>query len=71
MVSLVEIKVGQRVEILDFIDSTVSRFFSCFGIEKGQQITCIAKPGPVIIQRNQQEIAVGRDLSKQIYVKVI
>lgn len=71
MINLDDIKVGQRVEILDFLDSTISRFFSCFGLEKGQNITCIAKPGPIIIQRNRQEIAVGRDLSKQIYVKVI
>ncbi|EKE04178.1 MAG: hypothetical protein ACD_20C00098G0006 [uncultured bacterium] len=71
MIRLGEIRVGQKVEILEFIDSTVSRFFSCFGIEKGQQITCIAKPGPVIIKRKQQEIAVGRDLSEQIYVRLV
>ncbi|MDD3013413.1 MAG: FeoA family protein [Candidatus Gastranaerophilales bacterium] len=72
MVKLSEVKVGQKAEIFKFIDSSNIKLFSSrFGIEEGQLITCIAKPGPVVISKNQQEIAIGRDLSRQIYVKVI
>ena len=71
MVKLSDIKIGQKAEILKFIDSGIRLFSSRFGIEEGQMITCVAKPGPVVICKNQQEIAIGRDLSKQIYIKVI
>lgn len=71
MVKLSDIKIGQKVEILKFIDSGIRLFSSRFGIEEGQLVTCIAKPGPVVISKNQQEIAIGKDLSRQIYVKVI
>ncbi len=71
MVSLCDIKVGQKAKILEFIDPAVKCFSSRFGLEKSQVITCIAKPGPVVVQKNHQEIAIGRNLSKEIYVKLI
>jgi len=71
MVKLSDIEVGQKVEIFQFIDSDIKLFSSRFGIEEGQLVTCTAKPGAVVISKNQQEIAIGKDLSKQIYVKVI
>jgi len=72
MVKLSEVKIGQKARILKFIDtSNIKLFSSRFGIEEGQLVTCIAKPGAVVISKNQQEIAIGKDLSRQIYVKVI
>ncbi|MCK7483754.1 MAG: ferrous iron transport protein A [Candidatus Moduliflexus flocculans] len=71
MKNLGEIKAGQQVEILEFVDSAINCLFTRFGIEKGQVVTCVGKPGPVIIQKKQQEIAIGKDLSRQVLVKVV
>lgn len=71
MVSLCDVKVGQKVEILEFLNTAIKCYSSRFGLEKGQVITCIAKPGPIVIKRNQQEIAIGRNLSKEIYVNLV
>ena len=71
MVSLDKIKVGQKVKIFEFIDPEVKCYSSRFGIEEGQLVTCIAKPGPIVIRKKQQEIAIAKKLSKQIYVTVV
>jgi len=71
MRNLDAIKVGQKAEIRDFLDQDIKCYSARFGIEEGQIITCIAKPGPVVIQRNQQEIAIGKNLSKQICIKLL
>ena len=71
MTSLAKVKIGERVEISDFLDINIKCFSARFGIEVGQIILCIAKPGPVVIRKNQQEIAIGKALSKQILVKII
>ena len=43
-----------------------------FGIEPGEYVTIINKlpGGPIVIQKNQQQIAIGRELSKIIEVKI-
>ena len=43
-----------------------------FGIEAGECIRIINKlpGGPIVIQRNQQQIAIGRELAKAIEVKI-
>ncbi len=71
MVSLDKVKVGQKAEIFDFLDTAIRCHSSRFGLEKGQIVTCIAKPGPVVIQKSHQEIAIGKNLSEQIYVKIV
>jgi len=71
MVSLNEVKIGQKVEILEFLNSAIKCYSSRFGIDKGQIVTCIAKPGPVVIRKNHQEIAIGKNLSKEIFVNII
>ena len=44
-----------------------------FGIESGECVQIINKlpGGPIVIQKNQQQIAVGRELAKAILVKII
>jgi len=71
MISLCELKIGQKAKILEFIDSAMKCYSVRFGLEEGQVVTCIAKPGPVVIKKNHQEIAVGRNLSKNIYVNLV
>ena len=71
MTSLAKVKIGEKVQIKEFLDTNIRCFSARFGIEAGQIITCIAKPGPVVIRKNQQEIAIGKDLSNQILVKIV
>lgn len=71
MKKLNEVKIGQQVEIVDFLDQTIKCLSTRLGIEKGQLVTCIAKLGAVIIRKNQQEIAIGENLCKQIFIRII
>ena len=43
-----------------------------FGIETGEVVQIINKlpGGPIVIQKNQQQIAIGRELASGIQVKV-
>lgn len=68
MVSLDKIKVGQKAKISVFNNVSAKGFSSKLGIEVGQIITCIAKPGSIVIQKAFQEIAIGKKLSKEILV---
>lgn len=71
MTKLSEIKIGKQFKIEEFIDNTAKCYSARFGIEKGQIMKCIAKPGPVIIQKKNQEIAIGKNLSDLIAVNVL
>lgn len=44
-----------------------------FGIETGEMVRIVNKlpGGPVVIQKNEQQIAIGRELANGIQVKVI
>lgn len=70
MVSLANIKIGEIAEICEFSNPKTKLFSSRFGIEEGQTVTCIAKPGPVVIRKNMQEIAIGKKLCNEILVKI-
>ncbi len=43
-----------------------------FGIEDGETVEIINKlpGGPVVVQKNQQQIAIGRELAKVIEVRI-
>lgn len=43
-----------------------------FGIEAGEVVRIINKlpGGPIVIQKNQQQIAIGRELAKAIEVRI-
>ncbi|MEI7474387.1 MAG: FeoA domain-containing protein [bacterium] len=71
MVTLDKIKVGQKAAISVFNNSSAKCFSSRFGIEEGQIITCIAKPGSIVIQKALQEIAIGKKLSQEILVNLL
>lgn len=64
------VKRGQRVQILDILDTRVKAQAIRFGIFEGQTVICtqVVPAGPVIIRKNTQEIALGRGLAKQIVV---
>jgi len=70
MVSLCDLKIGQEAEIAQFQDSSIKCNSQRFGLFEGGKITCIAKPGPVIVKISKQVVAIGRNLSKKILVDV-
>lgn len=43
-----------------------------FGIEPGESISIINKlpGGPIVIQKNEQQIAIGRELAKAVQVRI-
>lgn len=70
MVSLQELKVGQGAEILNFNDSEIKFNSARLGLDAGGIIKCIAKPGPVVIEKNNRVIAIGKNLSKKIFINL-
>ena len=44
-----------------------------FGIESGESLQIINKlpGGPIVIQKSQQQIAIGRELAKAIQVSIV
>ena len=60
------------LEIVSINQSKLSEDALRFGIEPGENIKIINKlpGGPIIIQKNQQQIAIGRELASAIEVKL-
>ncbi|MDX2107396.1 MAG: ferrous iron transport protein A [Candidatus Melainabacteria bacterium] len=68
--NLADAKDGQKLLVVEMANETVNKQALRFGIGRGSLITVqknISK-GPVIISRNQLEIAIGRELALQIKV---
>lgn len=70
MVSLNDLEIGQDALILKFNSAEIKFNSARFGLAEGGIIKCIAKPGPVVIEKNKQIIAIGKNLSKQIFVNI-
>jgi len=47
--------------------------FIRFGISEGERILCLERlpGGTIVVQKNRQQIAIGHNLAKQIFVVVI
>lgn len=69
--SLDQIKTGEEFVIKEIQDSMAKTQFIRFGIGEGSTVICHGKIpfGPVILRKNRQEIAVGRDLARMIVVE--
>ena len=67
---LAETKRGQTVQILQINDPATRTHFIRFGIGEGSRVTCLEKIpfGPFMLRHNRQEIAVGREVAKNIIV---
>lgn len=67
---LSEVKKGQRVSIVAISDANIRTQFIRFGISEGSFIKCLEKIpfGPLMIQHQRQEIAVGQEVAKNILV---
>ena len=61
------------LEVVSISDAKLLGDAMRFGIEEGEQIQIINKlpGGPIVIQKNQQQIAIGRELAQIIEVKIM
>ena len=66
-------KKGQIIMIKSIPDGLIRVQAIRFGINEGSVITCreIVPAGPVIVERQKQEIAIGRNLAKSIMVEPV
>lgn len=71
MKTLNDLNKGQSAEIIDFVDNSSKSASVRFGLGVGQIIKCKTKFGPMVITKNQQNIAVGHNLCKKIFIKEI
>ena len=64
---------NQALEVVSISEEKLLTDAMRFGIEIGECITIINKlpGGPIVIQKNQQQIAIGRELAKVIQIKVV
>ncbi len=64
---------GQTIKILSIADSMVRAQAIRFGIAEGEIVCCeeILPAGPVVLRKNNQEIAVGRGLASRIKVELV
>lgn len=67
---LTDVKKGQTVAIIKISDEKIRTQFIRFGIGEGSRIRCLEKIpfGPFMLKHNRQEIAVGREVAKTIFV---
>lgn len=60
------------LEIISIAEEKLSEDAMRFGIEAGEAVKIINKlpGGPIVIQKNQQQIAIGRELARAVEVKI-
>ncbi|MFW6022327.1 MAG: FeoA family protein [Halanaerobiaceae bacterium] len=70
--TLADIKKGDRFNITNIENDTIRAQALRFGISEGENLYCGEKipGGPVIVKRNYQEIAIGRNLAKNIEIEL-
>lgn len=72
MMTLDQAEKGQKIEIITIPDEKIRVQAIRLGIFEGSTLICSEKlpGGPVILQNRMQEIAIGRNLAKQIEIKI-
>jgi Fe2+ transport system protein FeoA len=68
---LTEIRRGQSVHVTRIEDDKIRTQMIRFGISEGSRLKCLEKIpfGPFMVKHNRQEIAIGREVAKKIFVK--
>ncbi len=68
--SLEQVQKGNIIKIDRINDFSVKNHLIRFGIEEGSIVECFQKlyRGPVVIKFNRQQIALGREIAKNIMV---
>lgn len=69
--TLDKVKRGQKISIISLPDELTRAKLIRFGIAEGTTVTCreVVPAGPIVISRNRQEIALGRNLARLIVVE--
>ncbi|MCL6610750.1 MAG: ferrous iron transport protein A [Peptococcaceae bacterium] len=64
---------GQKVKIVSLPDEYTRAQAIRFGISEGTVVTCreAVPSGPIVIVKNRQEIAIGRNLARRIAVEPV
>ncbi len=70
--TLDRIKRGQSFKISHILNDTVRSQAIRFGIAEGEWLTCeeVVPAGPIVIRKNRQQIALGRQLAKEINISL-
>ncbi len=68
---LTEIKRGQSVQVVRICDGGIRIQLLRIGIGEGSRLECLEKIpfGPLMIRHNRQEIAIGREVAKNILIQ--
>lgn len=69
MTNLSKVKKGQTVEIIEFQAKDAKSFSARLGFGVGEKLTCVAKPGPIVLQKGLLKFAIGKNISKEILVR--
>lgn len=71
--TLVDAKDGDRLRVVSTGSDEISMQAIRFGIDSGAlvEVQKNIRGGPVIIMRNQLEIAIGREIAKNIIVETL
>jgi Fe2+ transport system protein FeoA len=66
-------KVGDTVKIIEIIDHGAATVAMRLGISQGETLSLVAKipGGPLVVNRGDMEIALGREICKGIEVQVL
>lgn len=67
--TLAEAKNGEDFQIIDCLDMPTKCLIMRFGLAIGETAKCIAKVGPIIVGKNKQNIAIGRNLAGKIFIQ--
>jgi len=64
---------GQWLRICSIPSGIIFTQFIRFGISEGERILCIERlpGGTIVVQKNRQQIAIGHNLAKQIFVVIL
>lgn len=70
--TLDKVKRGQYLRITSIPNQLIKNQAIRFGIMEGEQVVCeeIIPAGPVILRKNMQQLAFGRNLAREIRVEV-
>lgn len=68
---LTEIKRGETVFVVGISDEETRTQFIRFGISEGSKIKCLEKIpfGPFMLRHKSQELAIGREVARNIVVR--
>jgi Fe2+ transport system protein FeoA len=66
-------KTGQKIKITSINRQDIKVQAIRLGIAEGVEVICqeVLPKGPIVLRKNKQEIAIGRQIAKEILVQLI